>query len=473
MSNHRYRQINYIWLLLLPLFGVSILLGSTSWAGGWTSSGGGSGVVCFMNVKSARQAEATQAVGKPLPKNLINAISSVEPLDFYEANQEVRNQIIDNWHQFQGETHVPSQNSQDEWTVALKGIQQRIKFLSPLMGLTLEALNKKMEEQTWVKLESLPLMDDQYDPSVNQNQENLQTLSLKIKKKAPRCRLFQIIKRSSVKSVGTPTANQDRLIPEDYGRFQIEYVDVLFTRMSALGQAMLYLHEQLYLMGSSLGHPSSEIVRYWVREFVMLREENIFLSPQLKFVVPPSDHVFDHRPEEEGFQHPKPPAWLRVRMTQSFGDYIFYYFKEWGEPIAKADPRSSFAVFTQMLRQSRTFMESCLNTPQTKSERSLCFNLMLSSVFSSSEMNDQQEYLYLVWLYYGAAPNGQLNYEYIVTPDSDAEIAEQRSRAQALICRQIQTDLSDSSKQDLDEELLVRMHKALAYCVSSKISVSK
>lgn len=453
-----HQALTWITLVLLwPFQAVS---------GGWTSSGGGSGVVCFQSRHKA--AEFDRAIGKrQRPANKVfDAVTSVQPLDYYEAAAEVQAIINKNWLEPVPFSGTGSSAGEGSWLNLHGKVQKRIKLLSPLFGIVLETSKEKLLSKAWVKQPFLPLIKDQYDSPKESSEKSPLTLAKSIIKKDPKCRLVQILRRVSDRPlVSTEEAvRQSNPIPEQFGRVRLEYVEELFEKMTALGKSMIFLHEQLYFMGDALGHPSSEVDRYWVREFLMLDPDHIFQSPELKFVVPPEDRFTQSQPEIHGFQNIKAPGWLRARLTSTFGDYVLFYIHGWGGVELRADPQSLFSNFLDLLRRARAFMGRCLDSPTREDQRSFCFEHMKKEVLSSDQLSEQEEFIYLGWMDYGRAPDGMLNYEYLFTPDRDLEISEQRDKAKMVICRQIKSDLQSESGHSQSAELRPRFVKALRYC---------
>lgn len=426
-------------------------------AGGWTSAGGGSGVVCFINSNIAEKVDQALEKGRSLDKNWLEAITQVEPLDLFEATEAVKKGIVDNW--------ATAPSSPHSWPELHAQVVSRIKMLSPLFGLSLEIQKKNLNQKKWLAKDFLPLQFDQFHPGDKLQSE----LQEKIKSEHPACRLVQIMKRLSANPLQRK-ANQleDHLIPEHFWDFELQYVPHFFEKMSPLGQTLLILHEQLYLMGQALGHSSSEYTRFWVREFALLRRENIYATSEQWFISGPNAAFSAPVGAKTLDNYPRPPAWIRARMTRTFGDYALFYLKEFPSHRLAANP--TFTAYIDMLRKARHFMGTCL--PKDHFDdieyKQHCFDRLFATEFASTHLSDAQEFVYLAWFKYGTS-RSLFNYEYLVTPDPDVEMQRQSQLAHRVLCEQIAIDLKERPDISEDPIFKVRFKKAIHFCKSSQL----
>jgi hypothetical protein len=440
--------------LALAIVLLQLFCSGKSFAQGWTSSGGGSGVACFTNKEWALKADEYIAKNRPLDVKLLNKIEKVQALDLFEAAPATKKLIEDQW----GSTNPKSEN----WEDLFHALVYRIKTLAPFFGISLETLEGKMLFANWKPMPTLKNLKDQYKPSDERNSK----LGKVISQKYPHCRLIQLALRNSK----LPGKEQESFssaypLPERFFAFEIQYVKSLFDKMDSLNKALIYLHEQLYLMGAPLGHLSSDDARYWVREFALLRIENIYESEQNKFL-PPSDSIFDKHCVEQDLDFEKlhcfkPPRFLRGRMTDAFGDYALYFYQEIENKSGFDGENPFYKLFIESLLKTRKFLGDCIGESSASGIKKWCYDKFKETVITDEGTQGAENLLYLAWFIYG----NQLelyNYEYLVVPNQNFEFALQWRTSLGYLCRQIKDTLAEfGSSQD---PLAIKLRKAYSYC---------
>jgi hypothetical protein len=438
--------------IILSVFFVNIIFSSQNLlAGGWTSTGGGSGVACFKTENFAKKADLFITKNQPFDEELFNNIESVELLDLFKASIEAKKLITQEW--------SPNNHNYAQWSDLYHSLSYRIKTLAPLFGLSLEVLDSKMNFETWKPVSQLILLKDQYLPTDSKNINIGKEIALS----HPRCRLIQVVTRNSMAPHKSATIYSNSFpLPDSFFAFEIQYIKPLFDKMDFLNQALLYLHEQLYLMGTPIGHLSSDDTRYWVREFALLKYKNIYLSESSKFL-PPDDRQFDSKckESEEGQHCFKPPRFIRMRMTQTFGDYVLYFYKEVTLKKDSIVKNPFYSLFIKSLLKSRHELGVCLGKTHLESKKQQCFEDLLNLIFSNKDLTGPENLLYLSWYIYENELK-LFNYEYLVNPDLSLDFALQWLDTLKFLCHKVQED--NITKPYFNELLIRKIAQADFYC---------
>lgn len=189
---------------------------------GWESSGG-DGVACFSN---AVEAVAADAAGPVWPESLRQKIQSVMSLETFE-------------HRELGVTAWAGMSRE----AILAKLMGRFEKYSPIFYSRLKLGNDSIHLTDWKDQANLTDVPD------SRPKEN-------VAKALPHCRLVQMAVRHS------------RSIPGKLPEVWIEVDKALFEKMDALNQAVLVLHEQMYLLGREIGHRNSDFLRGVVAELI-------------------------------------------------------------------------------------------------------------------------------------------------------------------------------------------------------------
>lgn len=421
------------------------LIPTFSWAGGWTSSGGGSGVVCFKETADKILADRYIDSSTTLPASIVEKIERVEVLDYFEAADFVKEEIEQNF------------KNEQNWKMLHEQQLQRIQMLTPVFAELLEIVGKKFTDLTWMIQPSLDLLLDQGDqPKIPAN-----------------CRLIQIALR---RSKNEPSTTQGYFgIPARTFEFDFQYNPFWFERLSAINKSMLLLHEELYLLGQSIGgHPKSDDIRYWVREFSLLTQGKVTENTEkhfLPFETKKFESIFSRigRSEnlKEGVNLPKAPNSLRFRLVRSFGDYPLYFFESQETNNFTSPANLRFQDYNRFLLALRDFGRQCQNDASMARP---CRDLLLEPSRLSQKITDLQAFAYISSRMLDKV-DGVFNSDYLFIRGSNLKSLEMSDRATEEACLILRLKI----KNGLDESILARKgysmglyEKALNYCTSIK-----
>jgi hypothetical protein len=215
--------------------------------GGWGSSGGGSGVACFTSEATANEADPSIDNALPFPPELFKKITSVETLDYWEWAQTRPFEIL-----------IEHGNTADQILVRMQRVMQNV---TPLVTFRLKQTAQLIDISKWQAKESLPRIYD-VKPTAE-----LPT----------NCRLVQLVTRYSSdnrKWMDGPSLNAPMI--------KAEYNAELFKKLTPLNQAVLRVHEQLYLLGQASGRNSSDVLRPLVMQFFKSYHVDRAVSRQLR-----------------------------------------------------------------------------------------------------------------------------------------------------------------------------------------------
>lgn len=215
--------------------------------GGWGSSGGGSGVACFTSETAAKEADPYIDNAVPLTAELLKEIKTVEALDYWEWAQTRPFEIL-----------IEHGNTPDQILIRMQWVMQNV---APLFVFRLKQTNQLIDISKWQAKKSLPRIYDvkpAFELPAN-------------------CRLVQLVSRYSSdkrKWMDGPSRNAPLI--------KTEYNADLFKKLSSLNQAILRVHEQLYLMGQASGRHSSDMLRPLVMQFFKSYHVDRAISRQLR-----------------------------------------------------------------------------------------------------------------------------------------------------------------------------------------------
>ncbi len=249
-------------------------------SGGWGSSGGGSGVACYRDTTKKE-------------------MQSLVTLEYWEWDENKPFELF--------------KPKSSDFKGILKEVDARISLEAPLFIYRLRQASQIIEMSDWSKKTNIPKIND-----------------VKPTRKIPNnCELVQLAARyhrdPEIK-IGTGPMTK---IPEVVIDFNIE----LFEKLDPLNQAILVLHEQMYLLGKTIGHRTSDEIRFLVMRFFEKDLENRAKVKNLNFD-------------------------LRFVLSAYLGDYVLY-FSDIGLPSSPLTQESRFNAFIEMLVKFRKDVELC------------------------------------------------------------------------------------------------------------------
>jgi hypothetical protein len=198
-------------------------------AGGWGSSGGGSGVACFNDESTALKADIFIQQGLPLPSELKKQITKLETLDYWDWKQTKPFELIE-----------PKSKNYKE---ILNEMHAHAGMAIPILIFRLEQTSQLIEPADWNGMSALPRI---YDAKPTKAID-------------AHCRQVQLAARYTKETYTSGTG------PSLYK--PIIKVDVdqdLFAMLTPLDQAILVTHERAYMLGQTTGHNDSDIIRPFV-----------------------------------------------------------------------------------------------------------------------------------------------------------------------------------------------------------------
>lgn len=392
---------------------VSLAEAKGSKAGGWGSSGGGSGVACFATEEEAKEADAYIQEGKPLPKEVRQKIRRLITLEYFEWEEYKKTNAVYGIHSFQSK----------EFNGILKEVDQRASMVSPLFVYRLKQAGDLIRFSSWQAQQSVPKVDD-------------------AKPRFPiplNCRQIQIAIRYSNNN-NTYGEGPVVKVPE----VKVDFNQDLFSLMDPLNQAILVMHERVYLLGQAVGHPNSNIVRILTMKLF-------------------SDDLY--KPKSElGYQGPHCED-LRTILQMAFGDYVLFFGEELKVPARPDSQESRYNSFYQLIQMLRNHIGQCeasgrfspLKESHKKHARqTTCKDQAMLMLVRHPQLNEEMSYVFLAHFWYDTMVR-QINSEFILVPSKDPYVLERAGRTVRNICMMLQTH-----EPPIISDFLVP--KAKAYC---------
>ncbi len=282
-------------LRVLIVFTLPLLLSFETLAGGkWGSTGGGSGVACFSKEDYATQADSYINNGKSIPQNLRKEIKELSTLDYWEWEQTKPHQLF-----------TPKAT---DYKGIMKEVDERVSQHAPIYIFRLRQAAHLVDMQDWSNKTDIPRVND----------------AKAIKEIPKNCRLVQLVVRHHRDEAIQPGYGPTGKIPE----VKIEFDQDLFALLNPLNQAILLFHEQMYLLGHTIGHNNSDDIRFMV---MRLFEKDLSRTAKM---------------EGKNFN-------LRIALNAVFGDYILYFsdVKIEAKPFTQESRFNSFMEMIQRMRQ--------------------------------------------------------------------------------------------------------------------------
>lgn len=366
--------------------------------GGLSGSGGGGGVICFSSIDDAKESDQWLAQNKQLPKHILDKgrLHVLEAWEMTETKQAV-------WQAQDGAT----------WQQHLEKVKTAIRDRFPVFMYRLDQTADWTHFGDWDDVQDLPLLDDA-KPMVPMSEN---------------CRRVQLVIRYSE---GNNEAGDG---PVSVGpRIKISFVKEYFDRLSVTDQAILMFHEQLYVLGQSVGHRSSDFIRAIVR---------LFFSDSMNFT-PSDDQLMLRSPGEQ---------LIREYLIRFLGDYVVYFHesnKYVPGPIFSSERH--FYVYLQLMLKQRQLIRRCIEDAEKKNMAS---NQCLPSVMRKLELSDEltKEEAFVMAAVYIMEPHAHFNSDQVLDPAGRNPV--RYGHAMRMVCARIKSDGNDSFS-------LIK--KAVAYC---------
>lgn len=375
-----------------------------TFAGGLSTSGGGSGVACFATEEKALEYQELIAKDEELPESFFKDMQSLVTLETWERE-------------------IPNSNlikPLKTWQATLESIHQQIYYISPLFLFRLKQFADIAKASEWKSVSKLALLED----------------ATPAKAIDRHCLRVQIAKRYSVQKTETssgPTPN--------YLTAKIEFNDRLFSKLSILDQAILVLHEQLYLIGGSIGHTDSNFIRKFVNLFIIDRH----IDP-LKL-----SHFYS---SQEIYT-------VRWRLVSFFGDYPVYFSKEKlpNDILEKAKQpftaQSRFLSFMEVLSQLRTKVGQCrqYNEKNENDKIKDCLEAAVQGLWKENNLTNEQAFAFVA--FFGVDRGLGMNSEYLFDPSLKVLSNKDAEASVFVFCNEIQVEI---------KPVAPFYHQALQYC---------
>lgn len=311
--------------------------------GGLSGSGGGSGVICFPTLTLAEQADTYLKQNKILPETLLNQGTL---------------QILEAWEMAQTDQEIQPLQDQQTWQQYLNAVKSNVRYRFPIFMHRLELATELLDLNHWQDIEkaqgqSLSLLEDA-NPIV---------------KLPDPCRRVQIVIRDSrgdnAKGSG-PTVHKPEI--------KIKYIKRYFDHLPATDQAILFFHEQLYVLGKAIGHENSDHIRGFVR---------IFFSTA--FNQPHNDRLDLYREQWD--------ARIKYDLVIYFGDYLKWFNED--NPVADAERFSAqhhFYVYLEFMKKRHQEMRQCL---ELKYSSRHCMFKVMDPVWNMAELTEEEAFMFI------------------------------------------------------------------------------
>ncbi len=352
-------SMNKLLALILAL-GFSTPLWAQSRRGGLSGSGGGSGVACFPNIALAEKADEFLKNKKLLPEELLNQadLKVLEAWELEQANEEIEQpKAGQSWQDYMAEIHS---NVHDHF---------------PLFSYRFEQTAKLMKFENWKNKEQYEVIEDA-NPT-HPIPDN--------------CKRIQIIVRHSKgnNALGEGPVYQK---PE----IEIEYVKRYFDRLPLTSKAMLFSHEQIYILGQSIGHTTSDHMRHFVRLFY---SKTLNLKGREELLLKRTSYTFK----------------IKRQLVYYLGDYIKYFIES--NPEQKAEPYTAqqhFNTFLALVSRKNKEIGECLDkAKELKYDGRQCLEKVMGNI-DPALFTNEEAFLYVSA--FGLEPQYLFNVDYAMDP---------------------------------------------------------
>lgn len=366
--------------------------------GGLSGSGGGGGVICFATADDAKESDPWLQQSKQLPKQILD---------------KGRLRVLEAWEMDETQQAIWTASSGVTWEQHLETVKTAIRDRFPIFMYRLDQTADWTDFADWEDVDDLPLLDD----------------AKPMKPIAENCRRIQLAIRHSE---GNNAAGDGPVsaVP----KIKILFVKEYFSRLSVTDQAILMFHEQLYVLGQSVGHRSSDFIRGIVR---------IFFSNSISFT-PVDEQLLLRSPAEKV---------IRDYLVRFLGDYVVYFHesnKYMSGPLYSS--QRHFYVYLQLMLKQRELIGRCIEEAQGKKKST---DHCLSSVMNKIELSEDisKEEAFVMAAVYIMEPHAHFNSDQVLDPAGRNSL--RYGKAMNRVCTGIKSNGNDSFS-------LIR--KAIVYC---------
>jgi hypothetical protein len=365
--------------------------------GGWGSSGGGSGVACFANSTTANQAQEYITRGLPVPQDLKKQIIQLETLDYWEWAQTKPFGLFE--------------YKSKDYQGIIKELQKHASIAAPIFIYRLQQTSQVISLADWNNKTSVPrIYDAQPASPLPEN-----------------CRLIQLAARyTKEKYEGGNGPTLYRPIAK------VDFDQDLFAKLDPLNQAILVLHEQMYLLGQTTGHDNSNKIRPLVMRL---------------------------------FQKELTDKKLRYDLVVTMGDYVLYFGEDFRPQGAIGTQESRFNSFYDMNRTLRRHIDECakkkglpakLVAPADIRAFNLCKDEAMDPNDNQRWLTDEMAFLFMSY-YYIDISMGAFNSEVVIAPIQDFQFESLTQKRLQQTCAYIITEREIFKQVKMTD-------KAIRYC---------
>ncbi len=401
--------------------------------GGWESSGGG-GIACFKDEQTAKKAQSEMDTAGFLRPELRSQIQSAMTLDSWEYFHDSSNSGASvHWRltslaDFVRATQFFPEHSlqkQDAKIVFKKSLKSLSRFL-PLLTQKMEMVSKHIPLSSWKGSKQVPVIHDA-------------DLARPLAKNCVRIQIANRLSRSS---------QNDRL-PD----VEISYDEEIFNKfLSEFDKALLFSHENLYVLGRESNHTDSNLIR---RFNAFLFSEQSFYPGQM--LIPFSYQVM----------------LMREIANYPFGDYMRFFKRD--ETLTtdtksgtQASRYQSMIVLMEFLRKN---MSACLANENyqdlkiSKEQWGLRFKCQKRSIEENpsllKKLNPEQAFVFLGRFFFDRVSD-DFNSEHLMTwsENSEEKLRPELEKQVHYYCRNVDkvskskfAELQSKAQQYCKEEL--------------------
>lgn len=362
--------------------------------GGLSGTGGGSGVACFENEDLAAEAETFIKHNKILPKELL-AKASLKVLESWEMEQTQQTM----WKAKDFET----------WEQHLENVKNKIRDHFPLFMYRLDQVEDLTEFRQWQNTETLQLLED----------------ANPIKTIPNNCRRIQLALRYSEgdNAIGIgPVTSRPKI--------KISFIKPYVEKLSQTDMSMLSFHEQLYVLGKSIGHESSDHTRKFVRTFFALT-------------------TFGN---SSWMTRSRAEARIKYDLVLYFGDYLMYFIDS--NPLQQSEfytAEHQFATYLSFMKKAREQVGECRRKAEASgADGSRCMMKVMDGIRDSGELTKEEAFLFIATF---NLENMGINTDHLMNPK--ARDANRFEISMKNTCRVIAERMNSSFEM---------VSKALQYC---------
>ena len=310
-----------------------------SLAGGFSGSGGGSGVLSFKSNTEAAMVREMIAEGKVIPSRGLKT-GRLRTLERFEMDSKG--------------TAPFSLPPEAKWQDYLAKAYQNVRMLSPILARRLEQISEWMEFGDWQHQSALGLLGDANPRHALSENEVAIQVALRLS-------------NGNSKRQDGPTLQKVEI--------KILFDKRIFDLFDPLDQAILVLHEQLYALGQAAGLKSSDEIRPLV-------------------ILSFSDYANNLQLRSRGGLLPVGSIPLfKEKLATQFGDYAMF-FADLGK-IPNTRPRTAdrhFNLFVEVISELREGMRSCLGSGMAPSD---CGPRVLLAYGKRDDLSDEKAFVFM------------------------------------------------------------------------------